>query len=97
MSATFRQEPGSGTKIEHRLFCHILKTGADNRRELEIIVQLIGRTTTREGLKVKAALDRRNYPKGIKVANDELKTLQLRPPKFHGDWNYTVSPRSHAA
>jgi hypothetical protein len=92
--------PGTSkwNKIEHRLFCHITRNWRGQPlTELEVIVQLIGRTTTREGLKVQAALDRRNYPKGIKVANDELTTLQLRPAKFHGNWNYTVSPRSRAA
>ncbi len=92
--------PGTSkwNKIEHRLFCHITQNWRGQPlTELEVIVQLIGRTTTREGLKVKAALDRRNYPKGVKVAKDELDALQLRPAKFHGDWNYTVSPRSRAA
>lgn len=92
--------PGTSkwNKIEHRLFCHITQNWRGRPlRELEIIVQLIGRTTTREGLKVQAGLDRRAYPKGIKVDPDELEALQLRPAKFHGDWNYTVSPRSRAA
>jgi transposase len=92
--------PGTSkwNKIEHRLFCHITQNWRGQPlTELEIIVQLIGCTTTRAGLKVQAALDRRNYPKGIKVARDELATVQLRPAKFHGDWNYTVSPRSRAA
>ena len=92
--------PGTSkwNKIEHRLFCHITRNWRGQPlTELEVIVQLIGRTTTREGLKVKAALDRRNYPQGIKISNDELHTLKLRPAKFHGDWNYTVFPRSDAA
>jgi transposase len=92
--------PGTSkwNKIEHRLFCHITRNWRGQPlTELEIIVQLIGRTTTREGLNVKAALDRRNYPKGIKIPNDELDSLKLRPAKFHGDWNYTLSPRSKAA
>jgi hypothetical protein len=92
--------PGTSkwNKIEHRLFCHITQNWRGQPlTELKIIVQLIARTTTREGLKVKAALDRHNYPKGIKVANDELATLQLQPARFHGDWNYTVFPRCRAA
>jgi len=92
--------PGTSkwNKIEHRLFCHITRNWRGQPLcELEIIVQLIGRTTTREGLKVKAALDRRNYPKGIKIPNHELDSLKLQPARFHGDWNYTLSPRSKAA
>ena len=92
--------PGTSkwNKIEHRMFCHITQNWRG--RPLishEVIIQLIANTTTSKGLKVKAALDRRNYPKGVKVAKDELDALQLRPAKFHGDWNYTVSPRSRAA
>ena len=92
--------PGTSkwNKIEHRLFCHITQNWRGQPlAELEIIVQLIGRTTTHEGLKVKAALDRRSYPQGIKVGDDELETIQLRRANFHGDWNYAVSPRSKAA
>jgi len=92
--------PGTSkwNKIEHRLFCHITQNWRGKPlSELEIIVQLIGNTTTQEGLKVQAAVDRGNYPKGIKVTDDELETIQLSRAKFHGDWNYTVSPRPHAA
>ena len=92
--------PGTSkwNKIEHRLFCHITRNWRGQPLSaLEVIVQLIGRTRTRQGLKVKAALDRHQYPKGIKVATDQLAAVQLRPAKFHGDWNYTVSPRKHAA
>ena len=92
--------PGTSkwNKIEHRLFCHITQ----NWRGVplvshEVIVKLIGATTTRAGLKVKAALDRRSYRKGIKVANHELDEVQLRPAKFHGEWNYTILPRKCAA
>ena len=92
--------PGTSkwNKIEHRLFCHITQNWRGQPlTELEVIVKLIGRTTTREGLKVKAAVDRGSYPKGIKVADDDLAIIQLCRAKFHGDWNYTVSPRSRAA
>jgi transposase len=92
--------PGTSkwNKIEHRLFCHITQNWRGQPlTELEVIVQLIGHTTTQEGLKVKAAVDRGSYPKGLKVADDDLDTIQLCRAKFHGDWNYTLSPRSHAA
>jgi hypothetical protein len=60
-------------------------------------VQLIGSTTTRTGLKVKAGLDRHTYPKGIKVADHDLHQIRLRTATFHGDWNYTILPRKRAA
>jgi transposase len=92
--------PGTSkwNKIEHRLFCHITQNWRGKPlSELEIIVQLIGSTTTQEGLKVQAAVDRTSYPKGIKVADDKLEAILLRRAKFHGDWNYTLLPRTHAA
>jgi hypothetical protein len=87
--------PGTSkwNKIEHRLFCHITQNWRGQPLiSHEIMVKLIGRTTTRAGLKVKAALDRRSYPGGKKVSDDELTKVNLHRDKFHGDWNYFVKP-----
>ena len=59
----------------------------------EVIVSLIQATRTRKGLKVRAALDQRHYPKGIKVTKAEMADLALHPEAFHGEWNYTLRPR----
>jgi hypothetical protein len=56
------------------------------------IVSLIGATTSRTGLTVRAELDRRRYPKGVKVSDEEMAALRLEPHPFHGDWNYTLRP-----
>jgi len=87
--------PGASkwNKIEHRLFSHITMNWRG--RPLishDIVVKLIAATTTNMGLRVKAALDKRRYAKGIKVTDKELKSIHLEPHRFHGDWNYTVSP-----
>ena len=58
----------------------------------EVIVNLIASTTTRTDLKIRAELDRDQYPTGIKVTDAELASLNLKPDNFHGDWNYTVLP-----
>ena len=58
----------------------------------EVIVKLIGETTTSTGLAVKAQLDKRRYPLKIKVTEDEMKSLKLKPHKFHGEWNYSITP-----
>jgi hypothetical protein len=89
--------PGTSkwNKIEHRLFAHISMNWRG--RPLvshEIIVDLIGATTTSTGLRVQAELDPGQYPTKVKVSDDELATVQLTPHAFHGEWNYTVSPRS---
>jgi len=60
---------------------------------VQAIVHLIGHIRTTQGLFVKAALDSREYPTGKQVSPEELRQVWLRPHKFHGDWNYTISPR----
>jgi Rhodopirellula transposase DDE domain len=92
--------PGTSkwNKIEHRLFSWI---GVNWRGEPltshEVIVKLIGRTTNASGLKVRAKLDKRKYPAGKKIAAEQWKRIDLRPDKFHGDWNYTIRPRKRSA
>ena len=88
--------PGTSkwNKIEHRLFCHITQNWRGKPlRTFETIVDLIGHTRTARGLRVKAKLDKRNYPTGVAVTNAELKDVALRPHEFHGEWNYQVVPR----
>jgi len=62
-------------------------------RSYRTIVQLIAATTTEAGLKVRAELDENKYPKGIKVSDAQLAAVNLSRHSFHGDWNYTISPR----
>jgi transposase len=88
--------PGTSkwNKIEHRMFSFI----AQNWRgkplvTLRTIVELIGHTRTSQGLIIRAALDTNKYPDGIEVDDDELATVRLKPHTFHGDWNYTITPR----
>jgi hypothetical protein len=57
------------------------------------VVELIGSTTTKTGLKVESALDTRTYQKGIKVGNAEMKRLDITGDAFHPEWNYTIRPR----
>jgi Rhodopirellula transposase DDE domain len=87
--------PGTSkwNKIEHRLFCHITQNWRGKPLvSHEIIVQLIGATTTATGLKVKAALDRRQYPTRQKITDEQLQQVRLKPADFHGDWNYSIRP-----
>jgi hypothetical protein len=88
--------PGTSkwNKIEHRLFSFITQNWRG--RPLlshETIVDLIASTTTRTGLVVKSALDTNEYPTKVKVTDDELGRLRLKRHGFHGEWNYTLSPR----
>ena len=89
--------PGTSkwNKIEHRLFSFISSNWrGEPLRDYETIVQLIARTTTAKGLKVTCRLDRRKYPTGRKVTDEEMKRVNLDRSKFHGDWNYTIRPQS---
>jgi hypothetical protein len=88
--------PGTSkwNKIEHRLFSFI--TTNWRCRPLvshQVIVQLIGATTTKTGLEVRCELDPRTYPAGVKVSDDELQALNIVRHSFHGEWNYTVKPK----
>jgi hypothetical protein len=42
------------------------------------------------GLKVHAELETTSYPTGVKVSNEELAAVRLRPDDFHGDWNECI-------
>ena len=59
----------------------------------EIVVKLIGATMTKSGLKVRAKLDKRKYPLKVKVSDEDMKSLNIEPHPFHGEWNYTIKPR----
>jgi len=88
--------PGTSkwNKIEHRLFSFISSNWrGEPLRDYQTIVNLIGRTTTAKGLTVTCRLDRRKYPTGRKVSAEEMKQVNLKPNKFHGEWNYVIEPR----
>ena len=88
--------PGTSkwNKIEHRLFCHITQTWRGKPLlSRETVVELIAATTTTAGLTVQCELDTREYPKGIKVSDDEMAALNITGDTFHPEWNYTISPR----
>ena len=88
--------PGTSkwNKIEHRMFCHITQNW--RTRPLvshEVIVNLIANTTTSNGLKIECDLDTGAYPTGIKIADQELETVNIERSDFHGEWNYVIRPR----
>jgi hypothetical protein len=88
--------PGTSkwNKIEHRMFCHITQnwrgTPLDSRLT---VIELIASTTTKTGLKIRCELDPNTYPKGIKVSDEEMETLNIRRDEFHPEWNYAIIPR----
>jgi hypothetical protein len=88
--------PGTSkwNKIEHRMFCHISQNWRGRPlTSRQVVVKLIGSTTTQQGLKIKAAVDTGTYPSGVKVTDEQMKSVRLKPDKFHGDWNYAILPK----
>ncbi|BCH21674.1 ISAzo13 family transposase [Mesorhizobium sp. L-8-3] len=91
--------PGTSkwNKIEHRLFCHITQNWRGRPLTDRLaVVELIGATTTKTGLKVECALDATTYEKGVKVSAAEMATLDITGDQFHPEWNYTIKPRRSA-
>ena len=87
--------PGTSkwNKIEHRMFCHITENWRGKPLlSHAVIVNLIGSTTTKSGLRIKARLDAGHYEPGIKVSDEELAGVRIKKHRFHGNWNYTSSP-----
>ena len=88
--------PGTSkwNKVEHRLFSFISSNWrGEPLRDYETIVRLISGTTTAKGLAVSCRLDRRKYPPGRTVTDEEMKMLRITPQAFHGEWNYVIRPR----
>ena len=89
--------PGTSkwNKVEHRLFAFISSNWrGEPLADYATVVNLIAKTTTTTGLKVSCRLDRRRYPVGRKVSAEEWANINLLRDDFHGDWNYTIRPRS---
>jgi len=89
--------PGTSkwNKIEHRLFAWISQNWRGKPlTSYAVILRLIAATTTEAGLTVQCQLDTPTYPAGRKVSDEEMATLSLWPDTFHGEWNYTIRPRT---
>ena len=91
--------PGTSkwNKIEHRMFCHITQNWRGKPLEnLAMIIDLIGHTTTAKGLVIRAELDSTPYAKGRTVSEEDMARIHLVPDAFHGEWNYSLLPRTLA-
>jgi hypothetical protein len=89
--------PGTSkwNKIEHRLFSHIsMNWRGRPLTSHQVVVDLIGATTTGHGLRVHAELDPGDYPTKVTVPDHEFAEIPLTKHEFHGEWNYTITPQS---
>jgi hypothetical protein len=88
--------PGTSkwNQIEHRMFSHLTQNWRGRPLvSRAVIVNLIGHTTTGTGLEIEAELDTGTYKTGIKVTDEELAAVRITRDSFHGEWNYTISPK----
>ncbi len=91
--------PGTSkwNKIEHRMFSFIsLNWKGQPLVSYETVVNLIGATRTKTGLRVKAELDAKQYEAGVKISDEEMQRINLRPHSTNPPWNYTISPRTES-
>ncbi len=89
--------PGTSkwNKIEHQMFSFVSKNWRGRPLDsIGTIVNLISNTTTKSGLSIKAGVDENIYERGIKVSDEEMKSLNIDTNPFHGEWNYTITPRN---
>lgn len=89
--------PGTSkwNKIEHRMFSYITMNWRGRPlTSLAVIVSLIAATSTQQGLRIRCELDKRSYPKGRPVTDEQLASVNLRRDSFHGDWNYAIRQRT---
>ena len=92
MYRTSRRVQASGTKLSTGCLPSSAKTGvADHWKQWEIIINLIGATTTSSGLKVKCKLDETVYVKGKAVSDEELNVINKTRKNWHGAWNYIIA------
>ena len=87
--------PGTSkwNRIEHRLFAFITMNWRGKPLvSHQVIVQLIGATTTETGLRVCCEIDGSLYPKGVEVSDNEMQAINISRDEFHGEWNYTIAP-----
>ena len=94
-AAAFLRGAANGTRLSIGCCGHITQNwrGAPLVSRT-VIVNLIGNTTTDTGLRIKAKLDLNTYPKGIEVTDEAVEAINIEKHKFHGEWNYAISPKS---
>lgn len=85
--------PGTSkwNKIEHRLFCYISRNWAGKPLiDIQTVVNLIGSTTTKSGLKVRCVVDHNQYPTGIKISEKQMACIDIQYPDYDNSWNYII-------
>jgi len=80
--------------IEYRLFSQIsLNWAGKPLRSFSLMLNYIRGTVTQTGLRVKAFLVVRFFPKNQKVSQDKREALHLERRPICPNWNYIIKPR----
>ena len=90
--------PGTSkwNKIEHRMFSFIsMNWKGEPLVSFETVVKMISATTTKQGLRVKAVLDKSCYETGVKISKEQMNQLNIKPHKQNPEWNYSLLPRTN--
>ena len=90
--------PGTSkwNKIEHRMFSFIsLNWQGQPLTSYETVVNLIGSTRTKTGLRVRVKLDPKFYEPGVKISDEAMEQLNIKQHRIHPVWNYTIAPRAN--
>ncbi|EQD29307.1 Rhodopirellula transposase family protein, partial [mine drainage metagenome] len=85
--------PGTSkwNRIEHRLFAHITMNWRGRPlTSHEVVIELIGATTTRAGLTVHAEADTNTYPRKIKISDAEMAVVARQIKPDHSTANGTT-------
>ena len=88
--------PGTSkwNKIEHRMFSYIsMNWRGEPLVDFQTVVNLIGSTTTKTGLRVKARLDPKRYEAGVPITDDQMESVNIKRATTLPAWNYTISPK----
>ena len=88
--------PGTSkwNKIEHQMFSFIsINWQGKPLVDYETVVNLIGGTRTKSGLRIRAKLDTKEYEKGVAFTDEQMASINIRRHKTHPDWNYTIASR----
>jgi len=87
--------PGSSkwNPIEHRMFSFISNNWAGQPLlDYETVLKFIRTTKTTTGLKIRALLNKKQYLKGIKVSDQQMKNIMLKRYTLRPNWNYAICP-----
>lgn len=79
--------------IEHKMFSFISNNWAARPLvDYETVLKFIRTTKTKTGLKIRAALNIKQYQRGIRISNKQIQNINAKYYTQRPEWNYSISP-----